>query len=180
MELAPRFGLRLWGAAICALAATGCYHIAVLPAAVVVGIKKSNDERLAFNRAEYERREKELYSRFKYAGKVDAGDVVPSGRLYVDLHSIAADSAEIKRAQLTLNLDRPLPAPAYAFDLGRSYVVSTTMNCTAGTLAIESTLLTTIEDGFGRPVNLEKNSPPLAVDKPGPAMASAVKRVCEN
>lgn len=167
-------------AALSAVASTGCYHIAAAPALVVIKIKETNDERLAFNRAEYARREGELFSRFRYAGKLESGDVLPAGRLYVDLNSIAADVAGTKRAQLTLNLDQPLPAPDYAFERGRSYVVATTMNCTSGTLSIESTLLTTIEDGFGRQVNLERHSPPLAVNKPGSAMAAAVTRVCGN
>lgn len=106
------------------------------------------------------------------SGRVDLGEAIPPGTLHVAMNTIAAE-ANGKRASLVLELDSATEAG------GRSLVAQTSINCEAGGAAIQRSFTYAESFGNGALLHTEEHVPPIAVEKPGAALSSALRSVCE-
>ena len=106
------------------------------------------------------------------SGQLEPGDALPSGSLLVAMNTIAADGNN-KRASLVVELDSATEAG------GRSLVAQTTVDCAAGRAEIQRSFFYAEASGNGALVLAQEHVPPIAVEKPGPALSSALRAVCE-
>ena len=106
------------------------------------------------------------------SGQVERGDAVPPGTLHVAMNTIAVE-ANGKRASLVLELDSATEAG------GKSLVAQTTINCEAGSAAIQRSFTYAEAFGSGAVVSAQDHVPPISVEKPGAALSSALRSVCE-
>ena len=106
------------------------------------------------------------------SGHVELGDSLPPGSLLVAMNTIAAEGSK-KRASLVLELDSATEAG------GRSVVAQTTIDCETGGAAIQRSFTYAEAFGNGALVLAQEHVPPIAVEKPGAALSSALRSVCE-
>lgn len=108
---------------------------------------------------------------YKRIGRVEAGDVLPAGELYVAMSSLARLPDEQVTGVLLVNLDGAVVGGE------KSYTAYVAANCVRRTLFVRHAVTFDGTDGEGAAIT--RASPGLEVERPSAVFAAALSEICE-
>lgn len=110
---------------------------------------------------------------YKSIGRVEAGDVLPPGELYVAMTSITTLPENQRTGFLVVNFDAPTDSDE------RSYAAYIATHCDTGTATVRHSITYKERDGDGWTVKRGEHNPHINVDKPSTIFAEAIRTICE-
>ncbi len=108
----------------------------------------------------------------RHVGRIDVGDALPAGELYVAELWAEWQPADKSERWLIVDFDNPSEKGEW------SYAASTTADCSAETLALSYSMTYLDKLGHGEQIGYRLHTPQLLIEKPTGSLASAVRNIC--